>query len=178
MRVRAAALATFVLILFVSTIGFAQAQAPKASKDTILNAADIPASLYPERVFFRGKTAPTQHRNTAGVHFADDMYVLAGLVDSSGYATSVKEKYQAYLITEVPLEIAGQHVNPGAYGFGFLSDGKFVLMDLGNHDLFRADAHHDADMKHPVPFQIVAGSREGSYLIYSGRNSMEFKRAQ
>jgi hypothetical protein len=176
MRVRALAVATFSLILLVSTIGFAQA--PKESKDTILKAADIPASLYPERVFFRGKTAPTQHRNTAGVHFADDMYVLAGLVDSSGYATSVKEKYQAYLITEVPLEIAGQHVNPGAYGFGFLQDGKFVLMDLGNHDLFRADAHHDADMKHPVPFQIVTGSSEGSFLIYSGRNSIEYKRSQ
>jgi hypothetical protein len=176
MRVRAVASATLVLILFVSTIGFAQT--PNASKDTILKAADIPASLYPERVFFRGKTAPTQHRNTAGVHFADDMYVLAGLVDSSGYATSVKEKYQAYLITEVPLEIAGQRVNSGAYGFGFLQDGKFVLMDLGNHDLFRADAHHDNDMKHPVPFQIVAGPSEGSYLIYSGRNSIEFKRAQ
>lgn len=176
MRVLALAVATFTLILTVSTIGLAQS--PKESKDVILKAADIPATLYPERVFFRGKTAPTQHRNTAGVHFADDMYVLAGLVDNSGYATGVKEKYQAYLITEVPLEIGGQHVNAGAYGFGFVQDGKFVLMDLGAHDLFRIDAHHDADMKHPVPFQIVAGSNAGSYLIYSGRNSIEFKRSQ
>ena len=176
MRTRSLVLATFTLIFLTCALGFAQSA--KESKDTILKPADIPASLYPERVFFRGKTAPTQHRNTAGVHFADDMYVLAGLVDNSGYATGVKERYQAYLLTEVPLMIGGQRLAPGAYGFGFVQDGKFVLMDLGAHDLFKVDANHDAQMQHPVPFQIVAGSSEGTYLIYSGRNNIEFKRAE
>lgn len=176
MRFRVVRLAVLPLVLCAAT--FAVPQSAQESKDTILKSADIPSTLYPERVFFRGKTAPTQHRNTAGVHFADDMYVLAGLVDSSGYATSIKAKYQGYLIAEVPLEIGGQRVSPGAYGFGFIQGNKFVLMDLGAHDLFQVEARHDAEIAHPVPFQIVAGASAGSYLLYSGRNNIEFKRAE
>lgn len=176
MRFRASILSVSIAFLLAASLGIAQSA--KESKDTILKAADIPSTLYPERVFFRGKTAPTQHRNTAGVHFADGMYFLAGLVDSSGYATSIKAQYQGYMIAEVPLEIGGQHVNPGAYAFGFLQGGKFVLMDIGAHDLFQVHAHHDAAMPHPVPFQIVAGSSAGTYLLYSGRNNIEFKRAE
>src|ERR1700683_4206596 len=168
--------ASLVLLLLAPSVGMAQSA--QAGKDTILKASDITAALFPERVFFRGKVAPAELRNTGGVHFADGLYFLAGLVDNSGYSTGIKEKYQAYLLAEVPLEIGGQHVNPGAYGFGFLQGGKFVLMDIGAHDLFQADAHHDAEMKRPVPFQIIAGSATGKYLLYSGRNNVEFKRAE
>ena len=94
---------------------------PAEGKETILKAADITPKIFPDRVFFRGQSAPVQLRNTGGVHFADDLYVLAGLVDSSGYSTSIREKYQAYLINEVTLEMGGQTLKPGAYGFGFLS---------------------------------------------------------
>lgn len=176
MRTRLTMLATLGLLLLVSSIGMAQS-APEG-KTAILKAADIKPTLFPEKVFFRGKVAPTQLRNSGGVRFADDLYFLAGLVDNSGYSTKIKEKYQAYLITEVPLEIGGQHVNPGAYGFGFLEGGKFVLQDLGAHDLFQVDARHDAEMKRPVPFQVIAGLAAGTYLLYSGRNSVEVKRAE
>ena len=45
-----------------------------AGQDTVLKAADITPKLFPERVYFRGQTAPAQLRNTGGVHFADDFY--------------------------------------------------------------------------------------------------------
>jgi hypothetical protein len=176
MKPRIGILAAFGLLLIVSSA--AMAQSTPTGKTTILKAADINAALFPERVFFRGKVAPTQMRNTGGVRFADGLYFLAGLVDNSGYSTAVKEKYQAYLITEVPLEIAGQHVTPGAYGFGFLEGGKFVLQDLGAHDIFQVDAHHDADMKRPMPLQVIEGSAMGTYLLYHGRDSVEIKRAE
>src|SRR5207245_6831899 len=79
--------------------------APPEGKEVALKAADITAKIFPERVFFRGQTAPVQFRNSGGVHFADDLYVLAGMVDSSGYSTGIKEKYQAYLLNEVTLDI-------------------------------------------------------------------------
>jgi len=94
---------------------------PAEGKEVVLKAADITPKIFPERVFFRGQSASVQFRNSGGVHFADDFYVLAGLVDSSGYSTAIKEKYQAYLLNEVTLEIAGQTLKPGAYGFGFLT---------------------------------------------------------
>ena len=150
---------------------------PAEGKEAALKAADITAKLFPERVFFRGQSAPVQFRNSGGVHFADDFYVLAGMVDSSGYSTAIKEKYQAYLLSEVTLEIAGQTLKPGAYGIGFLNGGKFVVMDVGANDVLQAASQHDAEMKRPVPLQVLASSTSGSYRFYAGRDYVEFRRA-
>jgi len=147
-----------------------------AGQDTVLKAADISNKIFPEQVFFRGKVAPAQLRNAGGVHFADDLYVLAGLVDSSGYSSGIKEKYQGYLISEVTLEIGGQALKPGAYGFGFPSAGKFVVMDLSANDVLQGTSQHDADMKRPVPLQVVASPTAGSYRLYVGRDFVEFHR--
>jgi hypothetical protein len=102
--------------------------------------------------------------------------VLAGMVDSSGYSTAIKEKYQAYLLNEVTLEIAGQTLKPGAYGVGFLNGGKFVVMDLGANDVLQAGSQHDAEMKRPVPLQVTASATTGSYRLYAGRDYVEFHR--
>jgi len=151
---------------------------PAAGKEMVLKAADISPKIFPERVFFRGQTAPVQFRNSGGVHFADDFYVLAGLVDNSGYSTGIKEKYQAYLLNEVTLEIAGQTLKPGAYGIGFLNGGKFVVMDRGANDVLQAASQRDAEMKRPVPLQVLASANAGSYRLYAGREYVEFRRAR
>jgi hypothetical protein len=150
---------------------------PAEGKEVVLKAADITAKIFPERVFFRGQSAPVQFRNSGGVHFADDLYVLAGMVDSSGYSTGIKEKYQAYLLNEVTLEIAGQTLKPGAYGIGFLNGGRFLVMDLAANDVIQAASQHDADMKRPVPLQVVASATAGTYRLYAGRDYVEFHRA-
>ena len=150
---------------------------PAGGKETVLKAADITAKLFPERVFFRGQSAPVQFRNTGGVRFADNFYVLAGMVDNSGYSTSIREKYQAYLLNEVTLEIGGATLKPGAYGFGFLGDGKFVAMDIGANDVLNGSSQRDAELKRPVPLQVVASSTAGTYRMYAGRDYFEFQRA-
>src|SRR5580700_1836892 len=151
---------------------------PAEGKEVVLKAVDITSKVFPERVFFRGQTAPAQMRNTGGVHFADDFYVLAGLVDNSGYSTGIREKYQAYFLNEVTLEIGGQTLKPGAYGVGFVEGGKFVVMDLAANDLFRAASQRDAEIKRPVPLQVLAGANAGSYRLYVGRDYVEFHRVQ
>ena len=103
-----------------STMLHAQSALPKPDKDTVLQASDIRPKLFPESVFFRGQTAPAQMRNTGGIHFSDDLYMLEGLVDNSGYSTGIREKYQAYLITEATLQFGAQTLKPGAYGVGFI----------------------------------------------------------
>jgi len=147
-----------------------------AATEAALKASEITTKLFPEQVFFRGQVAPVQMRNTGGVRFGDDLYVLAGMVDSSGYSTAIRQKYQAYFITEVALEIAGQKLAPGAYGIGFVNGDKFIVMDLGAHDLFQVDLEKDPEMKRPIPMQIV-GAR-GKYRLYAGRSYVEFSRAQ
>jgi hypothetical protein len=171
------------LLLPVLLLGFSlryghviQATATPAGGEVVLKAADITTKIFPERVFFRGQTAPAQLRNTGGVHYGDDFYVLAGLVDSSGYSTGIKEKYQGYLLNEVTLEIGGQALKPGAYGFGFLPGGKFVVMDLGANDVLQGSSQHDGEMKRPIPLQVAASSTAGSYRLYIGRDYVELRR--
>src|SRR5665213_304950 len=77
--------------------------------------------LLPATVYYGGQTASIQLRNAGGVRFSDGHYVLARLVDTSGYSSNVAAKYQGYLITEVPLTIAGKRFAAGAYGIGFVS---------------------------------------------------------
>jgi hypothetical protein len=171
-------LSVFLVIFSVRHLESARAGNPPAEgKESALKATDITAKLFPERVFFRGQNAPVQFRNTGGVHFADDFYVLAGIVDNSGYSTGLREKYQAYLLNEVTLQVGGQTLKPGAYGFGFQEGGKFLIMDIGANDLLSATSQRDADLKRPVPLQVVASSTAGSYRLYAGRDYVEFNRA-
>ena len=148
------------------------------AKESILKAGEVGDKLLPEKVFFRGQVAPVQARNTAGVRYADGLFVLTGLVDSSGYSTGIKEKYQAYFVNEVPLEIGGQTLKPGAYGVGFVEGNKFVVMDIAANDVFQVASAKDADLKRPVPLQIAAASTEGNYRLYHGRDYVEFHRAK
>lgn len=146
----------------------------------VLHPADM-TKILPSAVFFRGQSATTQLRNSGGVRYADGFLMLAALVDNSGYSTGIQEKYQAYFITEVPLDIEGHQLAPGAYGVGILRTGtdlQFVVQDVGAHDLFQAAAANDAALHRPVPLQVVAVSGTAKYRLYLGRNYVEFERAQ
>src|SRR5260221_1404035 len=165
------------LFAVISAASPAQSAAPKPEKDTVLKASDIKPKLFPESVFFRGQTAPAQMRNTGGIHFSDDLYVLAGLVDNSGYSTGIREKYQAYLITEAALQFGAQTLKPGAYGVGFIEGGKFVVLDLAANEIFRAASQKDTEMKRPVPLQVMA-PETGKYRLYAGREFVEFSRVK
>ncbi len=136
---------------------------------SILKAADV-ANLVPATVFFRGQVASVQARNAGGLKLPDGMLVLCALVDTSGYSTAVQQKYQAYFISEVTLDINGQVLKPGAYGVGFIEGSKFLVMDLGAHDLFMTDGKRDAELKRPMPLQVLADTAPNSYRLYINRN--------
>jgi hypothetical protein len=163
------------LILIVLRLPSAIA-APPAGSEAALKAAEITPRLFPEQVFFRGQVAPVQMRNTGGIRFSNDFFVLAGLVDNSGYSSDIRQKYQAYFITEVALKIGGQKLGPGAYGIGFITGDKFVAMDLGAHDLFQTSSTKDTTMKRPMPLQVVGSG--GKYRLYVGRDFVEITAEQ
>jgi hypothetical protein len=136
---------------------------------TILKAPDV-MNLVPTTVFFRGQVASVQARNAAGLKLPDGMLVLCALVDTSGYSTAVQQKYQAYLINEAALDINGQILKPGAYGVGFIESNKFVVMDVGAHDLLTAESKHDPELKRPMPLQILTDAAPNHYRLYINRN--------
>lgn len=142
----------------------------------ILKPPDM-ANLMPATVFFRGQVASVQVRNSGGVKLADGMLVLCALVDTSGYSTAVQQKYQAYFITEVALDINGQMLKPGAYGVGFVEGSKFLVMDLGAHDLLTIIGAHDAELKRPTPLQVLADTVPNRYRLYINRNYVVFSPA-
>jgi hypothetical protein len=152
-------------------VAFAQA----AGSDTILTVQTVD-KLLPDAVYFAGQSANTQLRNAAGVQFADRQQVLMVLVDTSGYSSTIQQKYQGYLITETALAFGSQRLAPGAYGFGFVG-GNFLVMDVGSHSLLQAPSAHDAQMHLPRPLQILAGTAAGSWRLCSGRDCIFFSRA-
>ena len=149
------------------------AAADPTSTATVLKATDM-ANLMPATVFFRGQVASVQARNSGGVKLADGMLVLCALVDTSGYSTAVQQKYQGYFITEVTLDINGQMLKPGAYGVGFVEGNKFLVRDLGAHDLLTTDSTHDSELKRPTPLQVLAGTTPNQYRLYINRNYVVF----
>ncbi len=177
MKVRSWVILTSAIALLLSTVSVGQTQ-KAAGKEGVLNATEVGGKLFPDKVFFRGQVAMVQGRNSGGVRFGDDMLVMAALVDASGYASGIKEKYQGYLITEVPVEVNGQTLKPGAYGFGFVENDKLVVMDLGANDVFQVSSKKDTELKHPVPLQFIAGSSAGVYRLYKGRDYVEIHRTK
>jgi hypothetical protein len=172
------------LLLAASGIAYGQTAPPLAApaadqgKDVILKAADISDKLFPATVFFDGQTANVQMEFAGGVRYADGLLVLAATVDGSGYASAVRQKYQAYLILEVPVEIGGQQLKPGAYGFGFRDNNQFVVMDLAANDLLQATSTRDTEIRRPIPMQIIAAEDAGGYRLYHGRDYVEFHRVK
>jgi hypothetical protein len=124
----------------------------------------------PGEYFFRGQKAPVQLRNAVGLQMADGKMMLAALVDSSGYSTAIQQRYQGLLITEVKVKIGDSTLSPGQYGFGFTSDGKFLVMDVGNDDVLSTSSQTDQALQHAVPLKLV---EDGSgYKLYAGKKSV------
>jgi hypothetical protein len=149
--------------------GAAKAQA----SDTVLKPADT-QKLLPASVYYRGQSASTQIRNSGGVKFADGFYVLATLVDTSGYSTAVASKYQGYFIVEAPIKVGGKSLAAGVYGMGFVGD-KFVVTDVGAHDVLTVNSGEDAGLKRPVPLAVRADPA-GGFRLYAGRKYVTFSR--
>lgn len=168
-------------VIFASTfMASAIAQEETAPKPQTPEAVLTPieaAKLLPAAVFFRGQSASTQLRNSGGIRFDDGFYVLVTLVDTSGYSTGVQAKYQAYLLTEVALNINGKNLPAGAYGVGFIADNKFNVLDIGAHELFTVDSVRDMDLKRPTPLQVLPTPAAHHYRLYDGRSYVTISRA-
>lgn len=141
---------------------------------TILKSAAM-EKLMPTTVFYRGQSATTQLRNSGGVKFGDGYYVLASLVDTSGYSSATAAKYQAYFITEVPILVGGMNLGAGAYGVGFIAGDKFLVTDVGGHDVLTVDAATDSNLKRPMPLQVLADGG-GKFRLYIGRKYVVLSR--
>jgi len=155
--------------LILATLASAAAQ--QVSKHVL--SADELKKAVPAEYFFRGQKAPVQLRNAVGFQLADGKMTLASLVDASGYSTAIQQKYQGLLITESKLNIGGSSLPPGQYGFGFTSDGKFLVMDVANNDVLSTSSQADSALQRAVPLKLVEDG--AGYKLYAGKKWVGIK---
>jgi hypothetical protein len=159
---RCAALALFLCLLSGSLT------LPVAAQDSLMLSGKELARVVPTGFYFQGQSAPTQMRNTAAARLGSDRYVIAGLVDTSGYSSEVRAKYQGFFITDSAIAIGGSDLGTGAYGFGFTSDGKLNILDLAGNQVLSVASTKDSAIKRPRPLMMA---KEGNELrLYSGRD--------
>jgi len=149
----------------------ATAAAQQASKH-VLTSEELKKAV-PAEYFFWGQKATVQLRNAVGFQLADGKMALVALVDASGYSTSIQQKFQGMLITEVKLNIGGSDLAPGQYGFGFTAEGKFVVMDVAGNDVLSAAWQTDEALHRPVPLKLVEDG--GNYKLYAGKKWVGIK---
>ena len=154
----------FLILTFaLSTAANAQRNANyEVLNDEALNKV-VPTSFY-----FAGQSAQTQARNTAAAKIGRDRFVVAGLVDTSGYSTEISGKYEGFFITDSPIRIGNKLLGTGAYGFGFAANGQVRIFDLSSKQILSVPTQTDNQMKRPRPLQMTSDAR--GVRFYKGKN--------
>jgi hypothetical protein len=148
------------LLLLLPASALAQA-GPK-----ILEGAEL-ERVVPQGFYFEGQSAATQMRNAAAAQFGPKRFVMAGLVDTSGYSSDVQAKYQGFIVTDSLITIGGTRLPTGAYGFGFSSDGWLNVMDVGGRRVLFVRTRNDDRLQRPRPLMMT--DARGGVRLYAGR---------
>jgi hypothetical protein len=156
-------------VALLSLLILSVAQSVIAGQDgpAILVARDL-TRVVPTSFYFQGQSGPTQMRNAAAARLGANRLVIAGMVDTSGYASDVRARYEGFFITDSPVSVGGQSLGVGAYGFGFSSDGKMSILDISGKELLSVSAQNDKGMRRPRPLMMTKAS--DGLRLYSGRN--------
>ncbi len=126
------------------------------------------AKVVPTSFYFAGQSAETQMRNAAAAQIGRDRFVIAGLVDTSGYSTEISGKYEGFLITDSPINVGGKPLGTGAYGFGFSKEGKLNIFDLSSKQILSAPAKFDDGVRRPRPLEMVRA--DNGVKLYKGKS--------
>lgn len=158
----------FVLFAVFVALIFALNVATKAQEKSEVLTQSASSKIVPSSFYFAGQSAPTQMRNSAVVRVGKDRHVVVGLVDSSGYSTEISGKYEGFIITDSPINLGGKELATGAYGFGFLTEGKLRIFDLSGKELMVVDTLTDKDIKRPRPLMMSVAA--DGVRFYKGKN--------
>ncbi len=154
---------TLVLILALFACNATHAQ----EKPTVLTGAQL-TRVVPTGFYFEGQSAPTQMRNAAAARLGEKRHIITGMVDTSGYSSDIRAKYEGFFITDSSIEIGGQQLATGAYGFGFTDDGKLNVFDIGGNQVLSVSTANDKNLRRPRPLAMILTA--GGLRFYSGRS--------
>ena len=139
----------------------------------VLEGAEL-ERVVPQGFYFEGQSGATQMRNAAAAQFGPRRFVVAGLVDTSGYSSDVQAKYQGFIVTDSPVRVGGTLLPTGAYGFGFAAGGWLHVMDVSGRRVLSVRAREDERLQRPRPL-MMTDVRNGVRL-YAGRSFVVISR--
>ena len=154
----------------LSAVALAGAVSARQRGPLVLEGDDL-TRVVPTGFFFEKQSAPTQMRNASAVQWGRGeraRYVIAGLVDTSGYSSEVRAKYQGFFITDTPVMVGGRMLPTGAYGFGFTGNGRIRIFDVSGRQVLSVPAFKDSRMQRPRPLMFT--TEYGDVRLYSGRD--------
>lgn len=157
----------FVMLLSFTGILTVSANAQSKSVFEVIS-GDALSKIVPTSFYFAGQNAETQMRNTAAAQIGENRFIIAGMVDTSGYSTEISGKYEGFFITDSPVKFGNKTLNTGAYGFGFTADGKIKIFDLSSKELLWTATKSDDEMKRPRPLQMMSETK--GIRLYKGKN--------
>lgn len=156
-----------ILVLALVTFGsFAHAQENKSFE--VIDETSELERIVPASFYFAGLSGNTQRRNSAVAKLGENRFIVAGLVDVSGYSTEISGVYEGFFITDSNVKFGNQKVDIGAYGFGFAKDGTVNLFDLSGKKIITAKTTRDEEMRRPRPLMMV--SDKVGVKLYKGRD--------
>lgn len=162
MNLRFIRIALILSLILTAAIGVAAQE-----KASVLTGAEL-TRVVPTGFYFEGQSAPTQMRNAAAARFGEKRHVVAGLVDTSGYSSDIRARYEGFLITDFPIRLGGKELETGAYGFGFTGDGKLNIFDVGGKQVLSVAATNDKDLRRPRPLMMTVAA--DGLRFYAGRS--------
>lgn len=157
-------------ITALAALALAGASSARQRGPVVLEGDDL-TRVVPTGFFFEKQSAPTQMRNASAVQWGRGeraRYVIAGLVDTSGYSSEVRAKYQGFFINDTPVMVGGRMLPIGAYGFGFTGNGRVRIFDVSGRQVITAPAFKDSKMQRPRPLMFT--TEYGDVRLYSGRD--------
>jgi len=135
----------------------------------------------PREFYLEGNAIPTQKRNASLVKTPAGARAIFSLIDTTGYSSNIITKYIGMLITEGDLNICGQKITVGSFGFGWArpstgvdEPGKFSLYNQAGALVIECATPRDAKLKQPRPLQVIV-SPEGTARLYNGRHFIELR---
>lgn len=157
----------YIVLPVLLFVGMFSASAQNTISYEVLTDAAL-TRIVPTSFYFAGQSAETQMRNAAAAKLGENRFIIAGLVDTSGYSTEISGKYEGFFITDSPVKIGNKLLGTGAYGFGFAKGNKINIFDLSSKQILSVATTSDTELKRPRPLQMT-GEAKGIRL-YKGKD--------
>lgn len=141
--------------------------------------ADAFTRAVPTDFYLEGEHIPVEKRNAAVLKNGKGARVVVALLDTSGYASQIKEKYTGMLITETRLSVCGHEIGVGSYGFGLerqpsAAEAPFRIYNQAGEKVGECTAKRDIGVKQPKPLAVNT-AQGGAARLCLGRFVVEIR---